>query len=635
MQKIRNNNNINFKNVKTMNRMNNFLLMGSVALSGIVAFSACSSENDMGAEVNPTFDGKTVKTQFALNVPYGNTGTRMSDEAAQQKNNFRGISNMKLLSFVEEPATGKISTSFIDLKQNTNAFESDGSDYANQGRYIYRDVQIPIGTKHFVFYGKATGTETTTSDANKLFDKGYLSNNLSGTTSGTPVSLDNTNFALQQINSTLDLSIADGTSGNNYDKVMQALNNVSRTKVGTTEWCAITTPTADTKLDHAKKLWNAFSKLKAGSANSVRKTLEYLKSSAGVSALVAGEHATDDGEGLLKTLVKNIDEALVLLDNAENFPADLNLPDGAISVECNRGTWSYKTPVDMNGASINYANITYPASLDYFVSSPAKARDDASTGLSDGKWPAKEEWTKDNATWTDWGDEVKNTTRTIALEKAIQYGVANLELTINAKANSLEDNAKAKGGQVADQNVDVTGNKLVMTGVLIGGQPEKVEWNYEPKTGTTFDLTIYDKKMNGATASAKGINVPVKPKASTPNYTLVLDNNNNTSAKSIYVAVELVNKTGIDFYGADGMIPAGGKFYLIGKLDPTDGTTVGENPKNVDRVFLKDYTTKANLTIKDLKNAYNVIPDLRSTAISVGLAVNLEWQNGITFNVEI
>lgn len=622
-----------------MNRMNNFLLMGSVALSGIVAFSACSSENDMGAEVNPTFDGKTVKTQFALNVPYGNTGTRMSADAAQQNSNFRGISNMKLLPFAEEPAVGKTSTSLINLGVNTNAFESDGSDYANQGRYIYRDVEIPIGTKHFVFYGKATGTETTTTDPDKLFEKGYLSNNLSGTT----VSLDNTNFALQKINETLDLNGATSGTDKSYRKVLKALQDVTGTKVTdgatTIEWNNITTSATDMKLNHAEKLWDAFKTLKAGSANSVRITLENLKKSAGVTTLGATETPTADGDGLLKTLVKNIDVALTTLLGTDNtFPADFNLPDGAIAVTYDNtsGNWKYNTPVDMNGASINYANITYPASLDYFVNSPAKARNDASTGLTDGIWPKKDKWTKDETgIWTGWGDEVKNTTRTIALEKAIQYGVANLELTINAKTNKLLDNAKANGGQVADQNVDVTGDKLVMTGVLIGGQPEKVEWNYEPKTGTTFDLTIYDKKMNGATASAEGINVPVKPTASTPNYTLVLDNNNNTSAKPIYVAVELVNKTGIDFYGADGMIPAGGKFYLIGKLDPTDAATVGENPKNVDRVFLKDYTTKANLTIKDLKNAYNVIPDLRSTAISVGLAVNLEWQNGITFNVEI
>lgn len=173
-----------------------------------------------------------------------------------------------------------------------------------------------------------------------------------------------------------------------------------------------------------------------------------------------------------------------------------------------------------------------------------------------------------------------------------------------------------------------------MTGVLIGGQPKQVEWNYEPKTGCAFDLTIYDKKMNGATPATKnGIYVPVNT-PSDANYTLVLDNNNVTT-KAIYVAVELVNNTGIDFYGADGMVPAGGKFYLIGKLNPEAATGVTGKDDKVNRVFLKDYTTKANLTIKDLKSAYNVIPDLRSTAISVGLAVNLEWQNGITFDVEI
>lgn len=611
-----------------MNRMNNFLLMGSVALSGIVAFSACSSENDMGAEVNPTFDGKTVKTQFALNVPYGNTGTRMSADAAQQNSNFRGISNMKLLSLTATPAAGTIPTSLIDL---STASESDG----NAGRYIYSDVAIPVGTKNFIFYGKATGTETATTTPDKLFENGYLSNNLTG---ATVANLDNINFGLEKINRSLDLTNATAES---YGKVLKALQDVTETEVTegatTIKWNDITTSTTDAKLDQAKNLWNAFKTLKAGSANSVRITLEHLKTTAGVTALAEGETPTANGDGLLKTLVKNIDAALTTLGTDNTFPADLNLPDGAVGVKYD-GTskkWSFNSSVTMKDNSINYANITYPASLDYFVSTPAKARDVASTGLNDAIWPTKENWTKDEASiWTDWDNEVKRTSRTIALEKAIQYGVANLQLTINAAANTLEDNAKDKGGRASNQNVFVTDNKLVMTGVLIGGQPTQVEWNYEPKTGTTFDLTIYDKKMNGATAPAEGINVPVKPTASTPNYTLVLDNNNATT-KSIYVAVELVNKTGIDFYGADGMVPAGGKFYLIGKLDPEAATGVTGKDDNVNRVFLKDYTTKANLTIKDLKNAYNVIPDLRSTAISVGLAVNLEWQTGITFNVEI
>lgn len=615
-----------------MNRMNNFLLMGSVALSGIVAFSACSSENDMGAEVNPTFDGKTVKTQFALNVPYGNTGTRMSANATQQ-NYFRGISNMKLLSLTATPAAGTIPTSLIDL---STASESDGNTFADQGRYIYSDVVIPVGTKNFIFYGKAT--ETTTTPTDKEFENGYLSNNLTGST---VAKLDDIKFGLQKINTIEFNNEAAGTI-KSYNKVLKALQDVTDTEVAvgatTIKWNDITTSTTDAKLDQAKNLWNAFKTLKAGSANSVRITLEHLKTTAGVTALAEGEAPTANGDGLLKTLVKNIDAALTTLVTDNTFPADLNLPDGAVGVKYDKASnkWSFNSSVTMNENTIDYKKITYPASLDYFVSSPAKAKDNASTGLTDAMWPAKDKWTKDEPNiWDGWDNEVKRTSRTIALEKAIQYGVANLQLTINAAANTLEDNAKDKGRRASNQNVFVTDNKLVMTGVLIGGQPEQVEWNYEPKTGCTFDLTIYDKKMNGAAASTEGINVPVKPTASTPNYTLVLDNNNNASAKSIYVAVELVNKTGIDFYGADGMVPAGGKFYLIGKLDPTDATTIGDNPKNVDRVFLKDYTTKANLTIKDLKNAYNVIPDLRSTAISVGLAVNLEWQNGITFNVEI
>lgn len=616
--------------------MNNFLLMGSVALSGIVAFSACSSENDMGAEVNPTFDGKTVKTQFALNVPYGNTGTRMSADATQQNSNFRGISNMKLLSLTATPAAGTIPTSLIDL---STASESDG----NAGRYIYSDVAIPVGTKNFIFYGKATGTgtETATTTPDKLFENGYLSNNLTG---ATVANLDNINFGLEKINRSLDLTNATAETAESYGKVLKALQDVTETEVTegatTIKWNDITTPATDTKLDQAKNLWNAFKTLKAGSANSVRITLEHLKTTAGVTALAEGETATADGDGLLKTLVKNIDVALTTTLGTDNtFPADLNLPDGAVGVKYDEASkkWSFNSSVTMKDNSINYANITYPASLDYFVSTPAKARDVASTGLNDAIWPTKENWTKDEASiWTDWDNEVKRTSRTIALEKAIQYGVANLQLTINAAANTLEDNAKDKGGRASNQNVFVTDNKLVMTGVLIGGQPEKVEWNYEPKTGCTFDLTIYDKKMNGATASTEGINVPVG-RASTPNYTLVLDNNKTASTKSIYVAVELVNKTGIDFYGKDGMIPAEGKFYLVGLLNPDDTTTgaVTGASTTINRVFLKDYTTKANLTIKDLKNAYNVIPDLRSTAISVGLAVNLDWQEGITFDVEI
>ena len=90
----------------------------------------------------------------------------------------------------------------------------------------------------------------------------------------------------------------------------------------------------------------------------------------------------------------------------------------------------------------------------------------------------------------------------------------------------------------------------------------------------------------------------------------------------------------MDFYGQDGIILNNTKFYLVGKLDPT-ASTATTKPAGVDRVFVQDHITTANFTIKDLKKAYNCIPDLRTSGINVGLAVDLSWQEGITFNVDL
>ena len=84
------------------------------------------------------------------------------------------------------------------------------------------------------------------------------------------------------------------------------------------------------------------------------------------------------------------------------------------------------------------------------------------------------------------------------------------------------------------------------------------------------------------------------------------------------------------------MIPIGSKFYLVGELDPSNTTTASKpTGEAIDRVFVKDHTTVANFSITNLKNAYNHIPDMRTSKINVGLAVDLSWQKGITFNVDL
>ncbi len=611
-----------------MKNFSKYFLMGTVALSGMTAFTACSSENEPSAEVNPTFNGTTVKTQFALNLPYAATGTRQSADVAQQKNNFRGIQNMRLLPFTgDAPAAGKTSASLLSLGFNSDAFQSDGAD-ANQGRYIYRDVEIPVGTKNFVFYGKAKEEV-----ADKFTNGNLVEDGLNGKT----VALNDVKFSLDLINSGLNLANAAADEDKSYNKVLKALQTVTDTKVtvgeNTIAWTNVTVPAGAidyAKLNHAKKLWEAFKTLKAGSAASVCEALTRLDESVGVKALAEGATATTaDGEGLLQTLKANIAKAKTMLTD-NKFPADLNLPDGAVQVSCGEtdNKWSFKSPtVQVGEASIDYAKITYPAALYYTVNTPVKANDNASTGLADGMWPKKEDWTQDKAAWTGWGSQVVNSTRTIALEKPIQYGVANLKTTVRLKDANLNDNAKAQGGQVADQNIAANGN-LKLTGVLVGGQPQYVGWDFKAPAATSFDYTVYDNKIDASVLA-------LTTAQSAPNYTLVLDNNNEAEQKNVvYVVLEFVNNTGVDFYGKDGMVPKNGKFYLVGKLDKA-ATTGVTNTKNVNHIFVQDHTTVANFTIKDLRDAYNTIPDLRSTSVSVGLAVNLTWENGIEFNVEI
>ena len=215
------------------------------------------------------------------------------------------------------------------------------------------------------------------------------------------------------------------------------------------------------------------------------------------------------------------------------------------------------------------------------------------------------------------------------MRQNINYGVANLATTVKCGAASLEDNTTL---DVTDPS-EFTGTVAVPTegfpvsGLLIGGQPTKVGFNFQPASGDAFDQTIYDKNLTGIVAKNGA--------ASAVNYTIVLPNDKGRGVaeqEKVNVAIELTNNSGVAFRGADGIIPAGGKFYLVGQLNPDAKTIEGVTKP---AVFMSDYKTTLNLTITSLKNAYNTIPDLRSTKLQLGLSVDLEWQTGIQFDVNI
>lgn len=598
-----------------MKKLSSFFLMGTVALAGLGVMSSCSSD-DLGNDstTNPG-ETKAVKTQFALNIPRANGGTRMSGDNAQANKNFLGMEDIRMYSFNAVPAAGSTSTATFTLANIKSGISETASSK------IYSDVSVPVGTTHFLFYAHAPQGTT---DAKK-FELGVL----------------NLTNPETDATATNDISATLATVKKNDTASPNALLGILNGVAGVEGWA---TATDGTELN---KLYTKYTSAKAGSANSIRLTLQSLYNNLG--GIVTGANVahqtiakairTKIAESFTATTATDgyVTLAYKATGDVSKYPNNINLPDGAVQLSFDAtNKFTYAATSSLTGIeNLDASKVCFPASIYYFQSSNLAA---TAKELETNQWPttttnwtaATAPWLKDANSLADgWTASVQPTTRSIAMRQNINYGVANLATTVKCGAASLPDNDKFTVTDPSEfpGTVAVPTEGFTVTGLLIGGQPTKVGFDFQPASDDAFDYTIYDNNLTNIVAKNGA--------ASTPNYTIVLPNDKGRGVadqSKVNVAIELTNNSGVAFRGADGIIPAGGKFYLVGQLEPkADALTGVANPA----VFMSDYMTTMNLTIKSLKNAYNTIPDLRSTKLQLGLSVDLVWKQGIQFDVEI
>ena len=87
-----------------MKNFKNLLLGGAIAASTAAGLASCSSSDDIAeAPVNPSYDGQTVKTQFAINIatPVTQNKTRMTDVNTQNSNKFLGMNDIRLIPLTD------------------------------------------------------------------------------------------------------------------------------------------------------------------------------------------------------------------------------------------------------------------------------------------------------------------------------------------------------------------------------------------------------------------------------------------------------------------------------------------------------------------------------------------------------
>ena len=419
------------------------------------------------------------------------------------------------------------------------------------------------------------------------------------------------------------------------------------------------------------------------------------------------ENAMSDEYKLLDADYTNLGQQLhsTSIKLAE-FPYIFDLPRGGTHMAFDGTNKYFYYPIGFNtsdmggdpeaGGKYNAESYYYPSELLYFGNSPVRT---STITHTDTEYPDGVANWNDNTKWSaDWsGEYVTSATNSVAMKYNINYGVALLQTQVKFAENitdgKLKDNNRAvqirfrgetEASEERDQEITIKDGMFRLTGIIIGGQPTHVGWDYlpipAPGTTTKTDGFVFDKAIHAGaqTWSAGG--------TSGPNYTVVFDNFKGTLGEGgiytpatkqnvVNIALEFQNLTGQDFYGNFNLIRDRGYFYLIGQLDP-NATVAGANPgdsevanpnihypgqktrdnfldrtdgyvvppytaegasQKVPRVFIQDYITKATFIIGEhaLKKAYLTVPDLKATSMSLGLSVDMQWEDGLIFDVPI
>jgi hypothetical protein len=660
-----------------MNMMKKYLFMLAAFIAATATFTACSSEED--AAVSPENElGDLVRAQFTISIPM-NTGatTRMSADVVQSVpsvSKFRGINEIRLFPSAV-PLSNFSSTSSIgkyiylrELLKPTSASVTEeipkGELLEASKSVLYGNVQLQIGTQTFLFYGKAIGKANDAQSGYTSADYikyGWLTKTMDETASNvsgfkfSPTSITSYPTTVKNENdedtNKATLMSTKTTAICNYLKLIADAQYTSG---------EVTEAWRSTGNAGFSALFTSFVNMKAGSSTNLAVAIKDLY-------FTCKDIYDDNGNLLAKaicdainnnTYIKSIDatnKTLEFQKNIDNYPSIIDLPDGAAVLHYEADTEG-KAVFTYLGTDANYAsmNVTaldqyaYPANLYYWGKSDILTSESSQQDHFNPTMTWDDNVSTGIFNYYDAGNAITSKTRSVILKKQVQYGVGRLDFSVAASGSGTGGKLADNGSGTNAHSIDPT--KIKLTGILIGGQ-KNVGWNFEPLT-TGSEYTVYDNlvisqdvtKEGEETEKTKGIALATSLSTTpTTNFvplaqTLVLETAGADATESVKVALEFVNNDQ-DFYGKDGIVPKGCKFYLVGALEMTPSVTGATTTKPTgytdNKIFKQDFVTIAKFQINSLKNAENTIPDLRNPKVELGLSVDLTWQEGVEFYVPI
>ena len=560
------------------------------------ALVACASDAPV------TIDAvETVGVNLALNVSTSHQ-TRMANEIVQLPNGtaaFRGLGEVHAIAYGVKGR--KIEATDDPLLNRVDDLTETGDKTSNRyyNYWCANTLEVPVSTASFLCYASA----------NPVMSGGIKDKAVNGSIATT--AFEGARKATKDLKFSPDPIYSDPTAHETATIIADFLSELAGITYGanSTRWCDFSEET-DPALEMLFQSFSNNGQPMAGSSANVQCLIEALKSTV---------NKMDDAHAAFK-------EAVMAKINSfpvpAGFPATIGLPDGAAVVQWNSSSSKFEvmtnattvTPMTSQNRFVYPAELYYYANSQIFVSNKEKSKED---------YKAIDPWTEENLriNFESENGVVSSNTKSVAITEPLRYAVGCLEanVQVSTSTSSLLD--------AKDMAVPLVNGSLPsfpLTGLLVSGQFQQ-DFEFKPIDIDMTEYVIYDHHLGDISLSTT---------TSDDFHTLVFQS--KKSDEPIMVALEFQNNSGKDFRGVNGIVYQGTKFYLVGKIDLDQIVRPSPQIEDLDkRVFTKNYITKIPMKVASLSKAYNVVPDLISARLEIGVQLTPTWIEATPTNVPL
>lgn len=569
--------------------------------------------------------GAPVRVDLAFTLSGSSSNkTRMAD-AVVQINSARTYDILSIIPMINE-------TPDIQTFSNETVVDKPSSTNPTAKFYHYGSCDMSPGVNKCIVYAKAQADDPVDSKAHNGSLTVSYNNTPSASFPAITAETDMSKISFSPVSMLANEDIGDNPGSNpetpsDYDDAwalanyLTAIANASVEVSGNTYYWRTyyDNPTLKILFQNFTNNVNKAStgQVLAGSATNVKKWASLLKS--------ALENQSFDEGSVAKKLK---DRILTLIGDPSSitstYPRNYDLPDGAAVLQWvettngNTTTGSFVPQTQTTTlANINsISRYVYPPELYYFVNSDVRCKESQvdyqslyGTNTTWAGFLSAAEFV--NADPDDDITTVTGTTKAVALKDPVQYAVAHLQVIAQAAGSFTDVNGQ-------DVTMD---NNFPLTGVIVGGQ-RAVDYQFEPTTTSDENVKfVYDSEVNEYDDEHDTYVHYLTTSFQEMANTLVLQTNDE---ENMTIILEFENKSGSQFYGVNNeIIYPDTRFYLVGTIPYNAGT--GGDAISAGRVFTKAYTTEVKLTVNSLAGAYNVLPNILSSHLVVGVEVMTNW----------